>query len=116
METSMAIAVGALFAASIYLILRRDLVRLILGIGLLSQALHLVVFVAGGLTRGLSPLIPEDADLLAPPHADPLPQALVLTAIVINFGLVAFALTLAYRTSARLGTQDVDALRSADRA
>ena len=108
MEVLMAIASGVLYASGIYLMLRRRLAQLIIGLGLLSNGTNLLIFTAGGLTRGVPPVIPEDAEALVPPYADPVPQALVLTAIVIGFGLLAFALVLAHRVHDTLGTDDVD--------
>src|SRR6476661_5498675 len=108
MEILLALASGILYAAGIYLMLRRRLAQLIIGFGLLSNGTNLLIFTAGGLTRGQPPVIPEGATALAPPFADPVPQALVLTAIVIGFGLTAFSLVLAHRVHATLGTDDVD--------
>ena len=108
MELLLALASGALYAAGIYLILRRRLAQLIIGIGLLSNGTNLLIFTAGGLTRGRPPVVPDGAHSLAEPYADPVPQALVLTAIVIGFGLLAFSLVLAHRVHATVGTDDVD--------
>ncbi len=108
MELLLALASGVLYAAGIYLMLRRRLAQLIIGIGLLSNGTNLLIFTAGGLTRGRPPVIPEGADALVPPYADPVPQALVLTAIVIGFGLLAFSLVLAHRVHDTVGTDDVD--------
>jgi multicomponent Na+:H+ antiporter subunit C len=108
MELLLALASGVLYAAGIYLMLRRRLAQLIIGIGLLSNGTNLLIFTAGGLTRGRPPVIPDGADALVPPYADPVPQALVLTAIVIGFGLLAFSLVLAHRVHDTVGTDDVD--------
>lgn len=108
MEILLALASGMLYAAGIYLMLRRRLAQLIIGLGLLSNGTNLLIFVAGGLTRARPPVVPEGAAALAPPYADPVPQALVLTAIVIGFGLLAFSLVLAHRVHESLGTDDVD--------
>ena len=89
MEVLLALAAGVLYAAGIYLMLRRRLAQLIIGLGLLSNGTNLLIFTAGGLTRAQPPVVPVGA-ALAPPYADPVPQALVLTAIVIGFGLLAF--------------------------
>jgi multicomponent Na+:H+ antiporter subunit C len=107
-ELLLAIASGVLYAAGIYLMLRRRLAQLIIGLGLLSNGTNLLIFTAGGLTRGRPPVIPPDATSLAQPYADPVPQSLVLTAIVIGFGLLAFSLVLAHRVHATVGTDDVD--------
>jgi multicomponent Na+:H+ antiporter subunit C len=108
MEVLLALAAGVLYAAGIYLLLRRKFAQIIIGLGLLSNGTNLLIFTAGGLTRGGPPVIPEGSMELVPPYADPVPQALVLTAIVIGFGLLAFALVLAHRVHETLGTDDVD--------
>ena len=108
MEVLLALASGVLYAAGIYLMLRRRLAQLIIGLGLLSNGTNLLIFTAGGLTRALPPVVPIGAVALAPPYADPVPQALILTAIVIGFGLTAFSLVLAHRVHATVGSDDVD--------
>ena len=108
MESLLALASGVLYMAGIYLMLRRRLAQLIIGLGLLSNGTNLLIFVAGGLTRGHPPVVPQAGGPLSPPYADPVPQALVLTAIVIGFGLLAFSLVLAHRVHDTLGTDDVD--------
>ena len=108
MELLLAVASGVLYTAGTYLMLRRRLAQLIIGIGLLSNGTNLLIFTAGGLTRARPPVIPADAQSLVAPYADPVPQALVLTAIVIGFGLLAFSLVLAHRVHATVGTDDVD--------
>ena len=108
MELLLALASGVLYAAGIYLMLRRRLAQLIIGIGLLSNGTNLLIFTAGGLTRSRPPVIPAGSTTLVEPYADPVPQALVLTAIVIGFGLLAFSLVLAHRVQATVGTDDVD--------
>ena len=110
MEVLLALASGTLYAAGIYLMLRRRLAHLIIGLGLLSNGMNLLIFTEGGLSRARPPVVPDGADQLLPPYADPVPQALVLTAIVIGFGLLAFALVLAHRVHATVGTDDVDEL------
>jgi multicomponent Na+:H+ antiporter subunit C len=107
-EVLLALAAGVLYAAGIYLMLRRRLAQLIIGIGLLSNGTNLLIFTAGGLTRARPPVVPDGAQVLMEPYADPVPQALVLTAIVIGFGLLAFSLVLAHRVHDTAGTDDVD--------
>jgi multicomponent Na+:H+ antiporter subunit C len=107
-EVLLAAAAGFLYAAGIYLMLRRRLAQLIIGLGLLSNGTNVLIFTAGSLTRARPPVLPSDADRLVPPYADPVPQALVLTAIVIGFGLLAFSLVLAHRVHSSAGTDDVD--------
>src|SRR5574339_1260518 len=108
MEGVLALVAGVLYAAGLYLMLRRRLAQLIIGLGLLSNGTNLLIFTAGGLTRGRPHVVAAGAAALEPPYADPVPQALVLTAIVIAFGLTAFLLVLAHRVHATAGTDDVD--------
>lgn len=114
MEVLMAILIGGLFAAAFYLILRRSLAKLIIGLALLTNAANLLIFTVGGLTRAVPPLVPSGAYVPAGPVADPLPQALILTAIVIGFGLLAFMMVLAFRTYQIVGVDDLDAMRATD--
>ena len=114
MELLLAVTIGVLYAASFYLILRRSIVRVVLGIALLSQAVNLLIFVAGGLREGASAFIAEDAQTLSAASVDPLPQALVLTAIVISFGVLAFTLAMVHRAEQVTGTDDINALKSTD--
>ncbi|MGB3407322.1 MAG: Na+/H+ antiporter subunit C [Jannaschia sp.] len=114
MEVLVAIMVGALVTASVYLMLARNVLRFLFGLILLSNAANLLIFASGGLTPEAPPLIALGAN--APPAgvANALPQALVLTAIVIGFGLFAFALVLIYRGYQNLGTLDSDEMRLAE--
>jgi multicomponent Na+:H+ antiporter subunit C len=99
---------GVLYATGLYLMLRRRLAQIIIGLGLLSNGTNMLIFTAGGLTRDNPPVIPAGAMTPVSPHADPVPQALILTAIVIGFGVLAFTLVLAHRVHQSLGTDDVD--------
>jgi multicomponent Na+:H+ antiporter subunit C len=108
MEGLLALTSGVLYAAGIYLMLRRRLAQLIIGFGLLSNGTNLLIFTAGGLTRARPPVLPDGANTLVAPYADPVPQALILTAIVIGFGLTAFSLVLAHRVHGTVGSDDVD--------
>jgi multicomponent Na+:H+ antiporter subunit C len=112
--TLIAIVAGLLFAAGIYLMLRRSIVKLALGLSLLANAANLVIFVSAGLTRGEPPLIAEGASRLEMGAADPLPQAMVLTAIVIGFSVLAFTVTLMHRVYQEMGSDDLDSLSEAD--
>lgn len=114
MEILLSLAVGVLVACGIYLLLSRNLIRLVLGLSLLSNAFNLIVFTAGRLSRAVPPLIPEGAETAPAAAANPLPQALILTAIVIGFGLLAFALVLTFRAYQRLETVDTAAMRDAE--
>ncbi len=114
MEIIMAIIVGTLYAAGVYMIRRRSLVKLIIGLALLWHASNMLIFSMGDLVRGNPPLLQEGIDLSS--LADPLPQALILTAIVIGFGAQAFAIVLLRRVYQRIGTDDIDKLISTDRS
>ena len=115
MEMILALVIGWLYATSLYMMLQRSVIMLALGLALLSHASNLLVFTAGGLTRATPPLIAEGARLPETPYADPLPQALVLTAIVISFGVLAFTLALVHRAHSTVGTDDLDAMKATDR-
>jgi multicomponent Na+:H+ antiporter subunit C len=114
MELLLAITIGTVYAAAFYLLLRRGVVRVVLGIALLSQAVNLLVFVAGGLREGAVPFIGPDETALAAGSADPLPQALILTAIVISFGVLAFTLAMVHRADQSTGSDDLDDLKGTD--
>jgi len=110
METLLALVIGAMVAVSVYLLLHRDLVRKIIGIVILSNGIHLLIFAMGRLTRAASPLIEAGEKYPMAGIANPLSQALILTAIVIGFGLLAFSLVLIYRLHESYETVDADAL------
>lgn len=95
---TLAVAVGALVAAGVFLLSRRGTLRLVLGFVLLGHAANLVILAAGGASRRDPAFIGDDLDPAT--AADPLPQAFVLTAIVITFGVTVFLLGLAARTAA----------------
>ncbi len=112
MDSAYAAVVGIVMACAVYLLLDRSLPRMALGVILLSAAVNLGIFVAGRLSRQRPPLLPEAVDRLpAEAITNPLSQALILTAIVISFGLTALLLVLVLRTGRELDTLDVDALR-----
>jgi multicomponent Na+:H+ antiporter subunit C len=113
MDVLLALLAGVLAAAGTYLLLWRSLLRMLFGVILLSSAANLVLLVAGRTMRAVPPIVPEGMAAPAAAVANPLPQALVLTAIVIGFGLVAFAFVLAYRAYTTFGTLDPDALAAA---
>jgi multicomponent Na+:H+ antiporter subunit C len=114
METAVALLVGLFLAASIYLIMSRSLVRVLLGIALLGNAVNLLIFVAGRLTRAFAPIIPAGQDVPAGPFANPLPQALILTAIVIGFAMFVFLIVLAFRAYQALDADNTDHMRLAE--
>ena len=106
----MAIVIGVLFMSATYLMLSKSLLRIIVGTGLLSHGAHLLILTMGGLKRGTVPLLGEEASS----YTDPIPQALILTAIVISFGVTAFFLVLAYRAYKELGTDNMERLRGTE--
>ncbi len=114
MTLLMALLVGVLYAAGTYLILRRSMVKVIFGLIFLGHAANLMIFTVGRLTKGVPAFVPEGASVPPAPFADPLPQALILTAIVIGFGVQAFTIVLFKRTYQTLGTEDLDEMRSTD--
>ena len=93
MTLLMAVSAGALCACGTYLVLGRQLSRIVIGIGLFGHGANVLLVLSGG-RGGLPAFVGGDADAFA----DPLPQALVLTAIVITFGVIAFLLALAFRS------------------
>ncbi|MEX0810753.1 MAG: NADH-quinone oxidoreductase subunit K [Chitinophagales bacterium] len=94
MEFLLSILVGLLFAAAVYMLLHRDFVKLIIGIVLMGNATAMFIFVAGRVVRDKAAFINENGLLPNTEFADPVPQALILTALVIGFGIQAFALVL----------------------
>ncbi len=110
MEAFLALIIGSLFAIGLYLVLQEHLVKLIFGISILSNATNLLIFASGRMTRGTPPLIPQNAANLTTSFANPLPEALILTAIVISFGLLAFLVALTYRTHRDLKSLNPDVI------
>ena len=109
MEALLAVMAGVLYATGIYLMLQRRLAQLIIGIGLLSHGSNVLILTAAGVTRGRPPLVAGgEAAAFTATFADPVPQSLILTSIVIGFGVLAFALVLAHRVHLWAGTDDVD--------
>ena len=113
METVLAFVIGALYSAGLFMMLRRSAVKLIIGISLLGHAANLLIFTIAGLTRGRPPLVTA-ASPSSWAIADPLPQALILTAIVIGFAVQAFAVVLIHRVIQTVGTDDLDQMKAPD--
>ncbi|MBD2844582.1 Na(+)/H(+) antiporter subunit C [Paenibacillus sp. IB182496] len=107
MEVLLCIAAGMLFTVGTYLILAKSLLRIALGTSLISHGVHLLLLTMAGVKRGAPPLLGEEAQA----YTDPLPQALILTSIVISFGVTSFFFVLAYRAYKELGTDDMEQLR-----
>ncbi|WP_346795382.1 Na+/H+ antiporter subunit C [Halomonas sp. Bachu 37] len=114
MEPLMAVAIGILYATAIFMMLRRSIVKLVIGLILLSNAANLLIFTTAGMTRGAPPLIPEGMSRPLGAIADPLPQAVVLTAIVIAFGVLAFSVVLVRRAYEIVKAEDMDKMKDTD--
>ncbi|MDF9839444.1 MULTISPECIES: Na(+)/H(+) antiporter subunit C [unclassified Paenibacillus] len=106
MELVMALAIGILFTIGVYLILSKTLLRIVLGTSLLTHGVHLLLLTMAGLKKGAAPVLGKEDT-----YVDPLPQALILTSIVISFGVTAFYFVLAYRSYQSLGTDDIDSIK-----
>lgn len=103
----MSMSVGVLFMVGVYLILSKSLLRIILGTSLLTHGVHLLLLTMSRLKTGAAPLLGEGANS----YVDPLPQALILTSIVISFGVTSLFFVLAYQAYRKLGTDNMDLLR-----
>ncbi len=114
MESLLAIAIAVVIGVSVYMFLSRDLPRILLGFILLGGGVNLTILLAGRIGSATPALIANGEQVLAAHAANPLPQALILTAIVIGFGLAAFALMLALQAWRRFGTLDAESLTDAE--
>jgi len=110
MEFLVATGIGALMAAGLYLILLRRTFPVVIGLSFLSYAVNVFLFTMGRLIIDLPPIV----DKAAPGYTDPLPQALVLTAIVITFGMTALIVVLSLRAFLETGADDVTLVVPAD--
>jgi multicomponent Na+:H+ antiporter subunit C len=110
MEILLAILVGVLYTAGVYMLLRRSILKFIIGILFLSNATNLLVFLSAGLVPG-EPVFVDTAGSVRQQLADPLPQALVLTAVVIGFGILVYLLAVKYRLFNETQTDDLDQLK-----
>lgn len=106
MEVMLAIGLGLITACAVYLLLRGRTFPMVLGLSLLGSAANLFIFSMGRLRPGVPPIMAAGAGTGA--YADPVPQALVLTAIVIGFGMTGFIMALAVRTRSETGSDHVD--------
>ena len=114
MAVVLAVVIGVLYGVALFLLLRRSLAKVILGLGILTNATNLLIFTVAGLVRAQPPIMAPDAEQLTTPFADPVPQAFILTAIVIGFGVLAFAMVLAYRANQVVASDDLDNMRTTD--
>ena len=106
MEALISLIIGVLTACGVYLSLRGRTLPVVLGLTLLSYAANLFLLVMGRLVIGTPPIIVDGTN----GYTDPLPQALVLTAIVISFAMTAFVIVLALKTYKELGNDHVDGI------
>ncbi len=114
MEIALACLVGLFFTVAIYLLLSRSLIRMLLGIAIIGNGVNLMIFTVGRVTREVPPIVPDGEYAPLEPIANPLPQALILTAIVIGFSLFAFLLVLTYRAYQELDADNTDTMRVAE--
>jgi multicomponent Na+:H+ antiporter subunit C len=114
METMLSLLVGLYMAAAVYLMISKHTIRLILGVALLSNGVNLLIFTAGRLTQDVPAFVPPGLTVPTGEIANSLPQALILTAIVIGFSFFAFLLVLTYRAYQDVGTDDSDHMKLAE--
>jgi multicomponent Na+:H+ antiporter subunit C len=114
MEYILAFLIGLLYAAGLFMMLRRSMVKLLIGLILLGNGANMLIFLLGRIVKGKPPVIPATEKYLSGLYADPIPQALILTAIVISFGLQAFAIILLKRVYLVANTDYLDKLNTAD--
>lgn len=109
MEPIYIICVGLMFAIGVYMLLARNFMKFIFGVMILGNAVNLAIFTAGRVTGSSAPFIPDGMEAPIDTVSNALPQALILTAIVIGFGLLAFTLGLSLRAFRDLGSLDMEA-------
>jgi multicomponent Na+:H+ antiporter subunit C len=114
MDYVLAALVGLFIAVGVYLLLSRSVIRMLIGLTIFGNGVNLLIFTAGRLTREAAPIIGGDLEIAAGPIANPLPQALILTAIVIGFSMFSFFLVLAFRAYQSLDADNTDTLRQAE--
>lgn len=107
MEIIISILAGLLFTIGVYNILQKQFLRIIIGTGLISHGAHLFILTMGELKRGQPPILTEGVTK----YTDPLPQALILTSIVISFGVTSLLVVLSYRTAKANNTDNMEKLR-----
>lgn len=114
MEFAIAILVGLFVAVGVYFLLSRSIIRMLLGLTVLGNGVNLLIFTGGRLTREEAPIVPAGAEQIQGVVANPLPQALILTAIVIGFAMFSFLLVLAFRAYQSLDADNTDTMRLAE--
>jgi len=115
MDLLYAFAISAIAACGVYLALSRNVVGILLGVNMISAAVNLVLFYAGRIRSQLPAVIPAGERALGADAANPVPQALILTAIVIGFSLTTVFAALVLRTFRSVGTIDLRRIDAAER-
>lgn len=114
MDYAVAALAGLFMTAAIYLLLSRSLISMLLGLALLGNGINLIILVSGRLSRAVPPIVTDGSKVPLDGSANPLPQALILTAIVIGFAMFSFLLVLAYRAYQSLDADHTDNMRLAE--
>jgi multicomponent Na+:H+ antiporter subunit C len=114
MDFVLAALVGLFIAIGTYLLLSRSVIRMLIGLTIFGNGVNLLIFTAGRVTQAVAPIVPEGLDVPEGAIANPLPQALILTAIVIGFSMFAFLLVLAFRAYQSLDADNTDTMRLAE--
>jgi multicomponent Na+:H+ antiporter subunit C len=114
MDYLLAALVGCFMAVGIYMLLSRSVIRMLLGMTIFGNGVNLLIFTSGRLTQSLAPIVPPGMAQPEGPIANPLPQALILTAIVIGFAMFSFLLVLAFRAYQTLNADNTDTMRVAE--
>ncbi|PKR79066.1 Na(+)/H(+) antiporter subunit C [Halalkalibacillus sediminis] len=110
MEIVMSVLASILFATGVYNLLQKQLLRIVIGTALISHGAHLFILTMGKLKRGAPPVLVDRVS----DYADPLPQALILTSIVISFGVTSFLLVLSYRAYTINQTDNMEEMRGSN--
>ncbi len=108
MKIILPLVIGILFASGTYLMLQKNILKLVLGLALISHAANVILISSGWIGPGQVPILGKDDSI---PFVDPIPQALVLTAIVIGFAALAFLLVLSLRVYRDLKTSNIEEIR-----
>jgi len=114
MEIYLIILIGLFYASGLFLMFQRSMVRLLIGLILMGNGTNLLIFLMGDIVKGKPPLIGKDFSIFTEIYADPVPQSLILTAIVISFGLQSFAIILLKKVYQITGSDDLDNLNTHD--
>ena len=108
MELTLSLGIGVLVASGVWLTLRPRTFQVVIGLALLSYGVNLFIFAMGRLVTGAAPIMPKGGFVDPDAYADPVPQALVLTAIVISFATTALFLVVMIASRGMTGTDHVD--------